>query len=138
MAGEIRSVFLMTEPRVASSDATNIETRIELDARTDEYVINGRKWWATGAGDPRCKLIILMGRVANSHAEAALPTAATQQTMILIPMDAAGVEVWTACPPSHPTWDPPPSHPAPMMTRGRWFACLQCLGMMTRRTATRS
>jgi acyl-CoA dehydrogenase len=60
MNGEIRSAFLMTEPAVASSDATNIETRIERDG--DDYVINGRKWWSSGVGDPRCKVAIVMGK----------------------------------------------------------------------------
>ena len=60
MNGEIRSAFLMTEPFTASSDATNIETRIERDG--DEYVINGRKWWSSGLGDPRCKVAIVMGK----------------------------------------------------------------------------
>ncbi|MEB3416878.1 acyl-CoA dehydrogenase family protein [Alteriqipengyuania sp. WL0013] len=85
MEGEIRSAFLMTEPRVASSDATNIETRIERDG--DEYVINGRKWWSSGAGDPRCKVAIVMGKTdfeAKRHA---------QQSMVLMPLDAPGVKV---------------------------------------------
>ena len=60
MNGEIRSAFLMTEPAVASSDATNIETRIDRDG--DDYVINGRKWWSSGVGDPRCKVAIVMGK----------------------------------------------------------------------------
>src|SRR3546814_17996618 len=60
MNGEIRSAFLMTEPAVASSDATNIQTRIERDG--DHYVINGRKWWSSGVGDPRCKVAIVMGK----------------------------------------------------------------------------
>jgi acyl-CoA dehydrogenase len=64
--GEIRSAFLMTEPAVASSDATNIETRIEKDG--DHYVINGRKWWSSGVGDPRCKIAILMGKTDPSAA----------------------------------------------------------------------
>jgi acyl-CoA dehydrogenase len=84
LAGEIRSGFAMTEPAVASSDATNIEARIERQG--DEYVINGRKWWTSGAGDPRCKVLIFMGKTdpqAPRHA---------QQSMILVPMDAAGVE----------------------------------------------
>ncbi|WP_205481175.1 acyl-CoA dehydrogenase family protein [Sphingomonas arenae] len=85
MRGEIRSAFLMTEPGVASSDATNIQCDIRSEG--DEYVINGRKWWSSGAGDPRCKVAILMGktdREARKHA---------QQSMILMPMDSAGVTV---------------------------------------------
>src|SRR5918911_906209 len=82
MDGEIRSAFLMTEPDVASSDATNIKCRIEM--RGNEYVINGRKWWSSGAGDPRCKVAILMGKTD--------PAADTykQQSMILVPLDAPG------------------------------------------------
>ncbi len=85
MRGEIRSAFLMTEPGVASSDATNIECRIVRDG--DDYVINGRKWWSSGAGDPRCKVAIVMGKTdpeARKHA---------QQSMILVPMDAPGITV---------------------------------------------
>ncbi|WP_336987182.1 acyl-CoA dehydrogenase family protein [Altererythrobacter aquiaggeris] len=85
MNGEIRSAFLMTEPDVASSDATNIETAIVRDG--EEYVINGRKWWSSGAGDPRCKISILMGKTdfeANRH---------QQQSMILMPLDAEGVTI---------------------------------------------
>ena len=85
MNGEIRSAFLMTEPAVASSDATNIETSIARDG--DDYVINGRKWWSSGVGDPRCKVAILMGKTdpgASRH---------TQQSMILVPMDTPGVTV---------------------------------------------
>ncbi len=85
MKGEIRSAFLMTEPDVASSDATNIETSIVLDG--DEYVINGRKWWSSGGMDPHCKITIVMGKTnpdAHRH---------QQQSMILIPMDTLGVEI---------------------------------------------
>lgn len=85
MEGRIRSAFLMTEPAVASSDATNIETRIVRDG--DEYVIDGRKWWSSGTGDPRCKVAIVMGKTdpnARKH---------QQQSMILVPMDTPGVRI---------------------------------------------
>jgi acyl-CoA dehydrogenase len=85
MDGDIRSAFLMTEPDVASSDATNIKCSIEM--RGNEYVINGRKWWSSGAGDPRCKVAILMGKTdpsAELH---------KQQSMILVPLDAQGVTI---------------------------------------------
>jgi acyl-CoA dehydrogenase len=85
LRGEIRSAFLMTEPDVASSDATNIECRIEADG--DDYVINGRKWWSSGAGDPRCAVYIVMGKTdpqAPRHA---------QQSMILVPAATPGVTV---------------------------------------------
>lgn len=85
MDGEIRSAFLMTEPDVASSDATNIQCRIEK--RGNGYVVNGRKWWSSGAGDPRCKIAILMGKTD--------PDAETyrQQSMMLLPLDAPGVTI---------------------------------------------
>ncbi|SCL47661.1 acyl-CoA dehydrogenase family protein [Micromonospora peucetia] len=85
LAGEIRSAFCMTEPEVASSDATNIATRITRDG--DHYVINGRKWWSSGAMDPRCEIFIVMGKTdpaADRH---------RQQSMILVPRDAPGVTV---------------------------------------------
>ena len=85
LRGEIRSAFAMTEPAVASSDATNIEARIER--RGDEYVINGRKWWISGAGDPRCQIYIFMGKTdpdAQRHA---------QQSMLLVPSQTPGITV---------------------------------------------
>ena len=85
LRGEIRSAFAMTEPDVASSDATNIATRIERDG--DEYVINGHKWWISGAGDPRCKIFILMGKTDPEAARH------SQQSMILVPADTKGVTI---------------------------------------------
>ena len=85
LAGEIRSAFAMTEPAVASSDAMNIESRIERDG--DEYVINGRKWWTSGSGDPRCKIIIFMAK-NDPKAEPY-----KQQSMILVPADTPGITV---------------------------------------------
>ncbi|MCS7101631.1 MAG: acyl-CoA dehydrogenase family protein [Burkholderiaceae bacterium] len=85
LAGEIRSAFAMTEPDVASSDATNIQTSMRREG--DSYVINGRKWWTSGAGDPRCKIMIVMGKTnpeAPRHA---------QQSMILVPTDTPGVKI---------------------------------------------
>jgi acyl-CoA dehydrogenase len=85
LAGKIRSCFAMTEPQVASSDATNIESRISRDG--DHYVINGRKWWSSGAGDPRCQIFIFMGKTdpaAPKH---------RQQSMILVPRDTPGVTI---------------------------------------------
>ncbi len=83
LAGEIRSCFAMTEPAVASSDATNIESSIVRDG--DHYVINGRKWWTSGAGDPRCQVAIFMGKTDPSAPKH------KQQSMIVVPMDAPGV-----------------------------------------------
>ena len=90
LAGEIRSGFSMTEPAVASSDARNIETLITRDG--GDYVINGRKWWTTGASDPRCKVLIVMGRTnpdAASH---------QQQSMVLVPVDTPGVNILRSTP----------------------------------------
>ncbi|WP_265570117.1 acyl-CoA dehydrogenase family protein [Sphingomicrobium nitratireducens] len=88
MRGEIRSAFLMTEPGVASSDATNIECAITRDG--DDYLIDGRKWWSSGAGDPRCKVAILMGKTDPDEHKY------RQQSMILVPMDADGITVHRA------------------------------------------
>ncbi len=85
LRGEIRSAFLMTEPDVASSDATNIQCRIEKLG--GDYVVNGRKWWSSGAGDPRCSVFIVMGKTDPGVAKHA------QQSMILVPRDAAGVRI---------------------------------------------
>ena len=86
LAGTIRSCFAMTEPDVASSDATNIKSSIVRDG--DKYVINGRKWWISGAGDPRCRIAIFMGKSDPSNLERH-----KQQSMILVPMDAPGVTI---------------------------------------------
>ncbi|WP_028227965.1 acyl-CoA dehydrogenase family protein [Paraburkholderia ferrariae] len=86
LEGKIRSGFAMTEPAVASSDATNIEARIERDG--DHYVINARKWWTSGANDPRCKILIFMGKTDPDHADPH-----RRQSMILVPMETPGVTV---------------------------------------------
>ena len=86
LQGDIRSAFCMTEPAVASSDATNIETRIER--RGDDYVINGRKWWSSGAGDPRCAVFIVMGKSDPANMDKH-----RQQSMILVPRDTPGVTI---------------------------------------------
>jgi acyl-CoA dehydrogenase len=91
LAGEIRSCFAMTEPAVASSDATNIECRIERQG--DDYVINGHKWYTTGATDPRCKIIILMGKTDPDN-----PDRHKQQSMVLVPKDTPGVKVVRSLP----------------------------------------
>ncbi|HTW35937.1 MAG TPA: acyl-CoA dehydrogenase family protein [Rhizomicrobium sp.] len=85
LAGEIRSAYIMTEPAVASSDATNISTRIER--KGDHYVINGRKWWSSGVGDPRCKIMIVMGKTDPDTDKY------RQQSQILVPMDSPGVKI---------------------------------------------
>jgi len=86
MNGEIRSVFFMTEPAVASSDATNIEGSIRADG--DHYIINGTKWWSSGAMDKRCKIGIFMGKTDPNN-----PKTHAQQSMILIPLNAPGVKI---------------------------------------------
>ena len=85
LAGEIRSCFAMTEPKVASSDATNIESSIVRDG--GHYIINGHKWWSSGAGDPRCKVAIFMGKTDPSAPKH------KQQSMIVVPMETAGVTI---------------------------------------------
>ena len=85
MNGEIRSAFLMTEPGVASSDATNIQCEIRREG--DDYVLNGRKWWSSGAGDPRCKVAIVMGKTDPDGPKH------QQQSMVLMPLDAPGVDI---------------------------------------------
>lgn len=91
LAGEIRSCFAMTEPKVASSDATNIESSIRREG--NEYVINGHKWYTTGATDPRCKIAIFMGKSDPDH-----PDRHLQQSMILVPMDSPGIQVRRSLP----------------------------------------
>jgi acyl-CoA dehydrogenase len=86
LAGQIRSAFAMTEPKVASSDATNIESSIARDG--DHYVINGHKWWTSGIGDPRCKILIFMGKT-----DARNPDRYKQQSMILVPRDSPGIKI---------------------------------------------
>ena len=90
LEGEIRSAFAMTEPQVASSDATNIECSIVRDG--DEYVVNGRKWWASGASDPRCRILIVMGKTDPTG------PAHRQQSMVLVPADTPGVELLRSLP----------------------------------------
>ena len=89
LEGKIRSAFLMTEPEVASSDATNIQCRIKREG--NDYVINGRKWWSSGAGDPRCKIYILMGKTDPDHT-----SRHQQQSMILVPAGTPGVKILRA------------------------------------------
>jgi acyl-CoA dehydrogenase len=86
LEGRIRSAFCMTEPEVASSDATNIQCRIERQG--EDYVVNGRKWWSSGANDPRCKLLIVMGKTAPDN-----PDRHRQQSMVLVPREAKGVTI---------------------------------------------
>src|SRR6202044_799650 len=95
LAGEIRSCFSVTEPGVASSDATNIEASIVRQG--DEYVINGRKWWSSGAGDPRCKVAIFMGRTDTDRTDTEKTDRSAalhkQQSMVLVPMDSVGLKI---------------------------------------------
>jgi len=91
LAGEIRSCFAMTEPAVASSDATNIETSIVRDG--NDYVVNGRKWWSSGASDPRCKLFIVMGKTDPQNA-----SRHRQQSMILVPRETPGITILRSLP----------------------------------------
>ena len=89
--GEIRSAFAMTEPRVASSDATNIESSIRRDG--DEYVVNGRKWWTSGIGDPRCKVLIFMGKTDPDNTDRH-----KQQSMIVVPVETPGIKILRTLP----------------------------------------
>lgn len=110
MNGDIRSAFLMTEPDVASSDATNIQTSIKKEG--DEYVINGRKWWSSGAMNPRCEVFILMGKTdptAQRHA---------QQSMIIVPRNTPGVEIIRPLS-VFGTWDSPEGHAEIKLTNVR-------------------
>ena len=110
MNGEIRSAFLMTEPEVASSDATNIQTSIKREG--DEYIINGRKWWSSGAMNPHCKVFIVMGKTdptAQRHA---------QQSMIIVPRDTPGVEIVRPLS-VFGTWDSPEGHAEIKLTNVR-------------------
>jgi len=88
LEGKIRSMFGMTEPAVASSDATNMECTISKTEDGKSYIVNGRKWWSSGAGDPRCKIAIVMGITPNKK-----KLRHQQHSMILVPMDAPGVSV---------------------------------------------
>lgn len=110
MNGEIRSAFLMTEPDVASSDATNIQASIKKDG--DEYVINGTKWWSSGAMNPHCKVFILMGKTdATAHRHA-------QQSMIIIPKDTPGIEIIRPLS-VYGSWDSPEGHAEIKLTNVR-------------------
>ena len=116
LEGEIRSAFCMTEPAVASSDATNIETRIERQG--DEYVINGRKWWSSGAGDPRCAIFIVMGKSDPANMDKH-----RQQSMILVPRDTPGVTIHRMLPVFG--FDDAPHGHAEITLRGRAGAGVQ-------------
>lgn len=119
MNGKIRSAFLMTEPDVASSDATNIQTSIKREG--DEYVINGRKWWSSGAMNPNCKVFIVMGKTdptAQRHA---------QQSMIIVPRDTPGVEIVRPLS-VYGTWDSPEGHAEIKLTNVRVPASNLLLG----------
>ncbi len=119
MNGKIRSAFLMTEPDVASSDATNIQTSIRREG--DEYVINGRKWWSSGAMNPNCKVFIVMGKTdptAQRHA---------QQSMIIVPRDTPGVEIVRPLS-VYGTWDSPEGHAEIKLTNVRVPASNLLLG----------
>ncbi|KAG6038522.1 hypothetical protein E4U41_004139, partial [Claviceps citrina] len=91
LEGRIRSAFLMTEPQVASSDATNIE--LEVRREGDEYVLNGQKWWSSGAGDPRCAVYLVMGRTGRREEGKGDPDPYRQQSVLLVPADAEGIRI---------------------------------------------
>lgn len=91
MNGDIRSAFCMTERFVASSDATNIQLKIEVDEKADEYILNGRKWYASGAGDPRCAVYLVMGKIIDSNGKAQSTNPYLQQSVVIVPAGTAGV-----------------------------------------------
>lgn len=119
MDGAIRSAFLMTEPEVASSDATNIETSIIREG--DEYVINGRKWWSSGAMNPKCEVFIVMGKTDTNAARH------RQQSMIIVPRDTLGVEIIRPLS-VYGTWDSPEGHAEIQLTNVRVPASNLLLG----------
>ncbi len=124
LRGEIRSAFLMTEPDVASSDATNIQTRIER--KGDEYVINGTKWWSSGAGDPRCKVYILMGKTDPDNT-----SRHSQQSMVLVPAGTPGVNVKRFLP-VFGYDDAPHGHMEIELKNGRIHHCMRLIGQAER------
>lgn len=95
--GEIRSAFAMTERFVSSSDARNIQLKITVDEKTDEYVLNGRKWYISGAGDPRCKVWLVMGKIVDKNGNSADKNEYKQQSVVIVPANAPGTKILTYC-----------------------------------------